>query len=166
MSFFPGAPLDGCRAFSPLSQPLAHYDWDEVLDCCDHVQRLDDGVIQITSPWCIGADGTGVSPNIAPVVLNVANLGRPLVISGRLIWPTGRVSPQSPGSLRVILGRGGVPLGFWIRASARGLPDPGLVHPGPCPRGPLVRPGVRLGRSRPTLGSVTGPGSLRNGSRP
>ncbi len=85
-------------------------------------------------------------------------------------WPAQRplrpVYPQPPGSVRVNLGPGGAPLGFWIRASAWGLPDPRLVHPGPCPRGPLVRPGVRLSRSRPTLGSVTGPGSLRNGSRP
>ena len=44
-SFFPGAPLDVCRAFSPLSQPLAYYDWGEVLVCYSLVQRLDDRVI-------------------------------------------------------------------------------------------------------------------------
>jgi hypothetical protein len=46
------------------------------------------------------------------------------------------------------------------------LPGPGLVRSGPCPRGPLMRPGVRLGRIWPTLESVAGPGSLHGGSRP
>ena len=43
---------------------------------------------------------------------------------------------------------------------------PGYSISGPCPRGLLVPPGVRLGRIRLTLESVTGPGSLHNGSRP
>ena len=30
-AFFPGGPLGVSRAFSPLLQPLAHYDWREVL---------------------------------------------------------------------------------------------------------------------------------------
>ena len=31
MAFFPGGPLDVYHAFSPLPQPLTHYDWRGVL---------------------------------------------------------------------------------------------------------------------------------------
>ena len=47
-------------------------------------------------------------------------------------------------------GPGGRHWAFWIRASARRLAVAGLVCAGPCPRGPLVRAGVRLSR----VGSV------------
>lgn len=127
-------------------------------------RSLRGAVIQITAPYCASKFGVCIPAVLAPVVAMAETWPH------NYSWPAQRplrpVYPQLPGSVRVSLGPGGAPLGFWIRASAWGLPDPRLVHPGPCPRGPLVRPGVRLSRSRPTLGGVTGPGSLHNGSRP
>jgi hypothetical protein len=116
--------------------------------------RMNDEVILISAPWRVCAVGTSVSANLAPVVQRDCPWPErgPLNYSWPAHWQLALRPdyPQPPGSVRVILGPGGAPLGFWIRASTRGLPDPGLVHPGPCPREPLMRPGVRLSRSRPT----------------
>lgn len=72
----------------------------------------------------------------------------------------GRLMPSYSRARRVATGRFGYgePPGVCLA--------PGYSISVPCPRGLLVPPGVRLGRTRLTLESVTGPGSLHNGSRP